>query len=305
MMKTAPNIGIMQWWNGIDDELAALDAAPELTHDPLRSNDIFDTYWMRMTSLDRYVIAAWLNIPKGDGPFPAVMYTPTHMSVVTPAPYEFRTRAVTMNVISRGQRGADKPYAAAYPGHLTLGIKDPESYIYRGVVADTIRAWEVLKSLPQVDASRMAMIGTDLALLVNARRPGAKAIHVNAGFWYRILDIAASTDLYPFEEINDHLRTWPDQREIVARTLAHLDPVHHADRVTAKALLHRDRESRMADDDWYAPLVSRMATEPDFLDVTHLGQVDYDAADAWLSAQLGMDPFPRSWEPQDIGPWSV
>lgn len=304
-MATAPDIDLMRWWDTIDHELAALDPAPELTHDPLRSNDIFDTYRVRMTSLDRYVIAAWLNIPKGDGPSPAVMYTPAHMSVVTPAPYEFRTRAVTMNVVSRGQRGADKPYAAAYPGHLTMGIENPDRYIYRGVVADAIRAWEVLRALPQVDQDRMAMIGTDLALLVDARRPGAKAIHVNAGFWYRMLDIAASTDLYPFEEINDHLRTWPEQQETVARTLAHLDPVHHAERIAAKVLLHRDQESRMANDDWYAPLARQMATAPDFLDITHLGQVDYDAADAWLSAQLGIEPFPRSWTPEDIGPWSV
>lgn len=306
-MQTASNldIDITRWWDGIDGELATLDAAPELTHDPLRSNEIFDTYWVRMTSLGNYVIAAWLNIPKGDGPFPGILYTPPHMSVVTPAPYEFRTRAVTMNVITRGQRGADKPYAAAYPGHLTLGIEDPDSYIYRGVVADTIRAWEVLGSWPQVDTSRMAMIGNELALLVNARRPGAKAIHVNAGFWYRPLDLAASTDLYPMEEINDHLRTWPESREAVTRTLAHLDPVHQAERITANVLFHRDQALTSLNDAWYAPLASKMATPPDFLDITHLGQVDYDAADEWLSAQLDMQPFPRSWTPQDIGPWSV
>lgn len=306
-MNTAPNldIDIMPWWDRIDDELASLDPAPELVHDPLRSNELFDMYRVRMTSLDRYVIAAWLNIPKGDGPFPAILYTPQHMSVVTPAPYEFRTRAITMNVISRGQRGADKPYAAAYPGHLTLGIEDPDRYIYRGVIADTIRAWDVLAGLPQVDPDRMAMIGNDLALLVNARRPGALAVTVNAGFWYRMLEVADATDLYPFEEINDHLRTLPETREAVARTLAHLDPAHHADRITANVLLYRDQALAMANDAWYTPLVSRMATEPEFLDLTHLGQVDYDAADAWLSDQLGMPPFPRSWTPQDIGQWSM
>jgi cephalosporin-C deacetylase-like acetyl esterase len=296
---------ISAWWDRIDEELADLDAAPELTHDPLRSNELFDMYWLRMTSLDRYVIAAWLSIPKGGDPFPAVMYTPAHMSVAQPAPYEFRVRAVTMSVISRGQRGADKPYAAAYPGHLTLGIEDPDRYIYRGVVADTIRAWEVLGDLPQVDRDRMAMTGTDLALLVDARRPGARAIDVGASFWYRMLEIAAATDLYPFEEINDHLRTWPDQRDAVSNSLAYLDPVNPADRLGANILLHRDRESRLADDAWFAPLLARMPRDPEFLDLTHKGQVDYDAVDAWLSAQLGMEPFPRSWTPEDIGQWSI
>jgi cephalosporin-C deacetylase len=296
---------IRQWWDRIDDDLGRMEANPELEHDVLRSNEIFDTYKVRMTSLDGYVIAAWLNVPKGDGPFPAVMYTSTHMSVVTPAPYEFRTRAVTMNVISRGQREADKPYAAAFPGHLTVGIEDPEQYIFRGVVADQIRAWEVLSNHPKVDTDRRAMIGTDLALLVNTRRPGAKAMHVTGSFWYQMLDIAARTDAYPFEEINDHLRTWPDQRDAVARTLAHLDPAHLAEDVTAKVLFYRDQASPVLDSTWFDPLTSRFATKPEFLDMTHKGQTDYDAVDAWLSAELGMAPFPRSWTPQDIGAWSV
>jgi cephalosporin-C deacetylase len=304
-MAAEQSIDIGAWWDRIDEELGALDAAPEMTHDPLRSNELFDTWWVRMTSLDRYTIAAWLSIPTGDGPFPAVMYTPAHMSVVTPAPYEMRARAVTMSVVSRGQRGADTPYAAAYPGHLTHGIENPDRYIYRGVVADTIRAWEVLRELPEVDRDRMAMTGTDLALLVDARRPGATAINVGGSFWYRMLDIAAATDLYPFEEINDHLRMTPGDREAVARTLGYLDPVNHADRLEANVLLHRDRESRLGDEAWFAPLLSRMAIEPTFLDLTHREQVDHDAVDAWLSAQLGMEPYPRSWTPEDIGQWSI
>jgi cephalosporin-C deacetylase-like acetyl esterase len=304
-MHTVETDVITTWWDRIDEGLDALPANAEIRHDALRSNDFFDTYWVRMTSLENYVIAAWLNIPKGDGAFPSVMYTSTHMSVVTPAPYEFRTRAVTLNVISRGQRGADKPYAAAFPGHLTVGIDDPERFIHRGVVADCIRAWEFLRSLPQVDPDRTAMIGTDLALLVDARRPGAKAIHVTGSFWYRMLEIAASTDAYPFEEINDHLRAWPDQRDAVARTLSFLDPLYQAESIGAKVLFHRDRANPLLDAAWLTPLVSRMRTEPSFLDMTHKGQTDYDAMDAWISAELGMKPYPRSWTPEDIGPWSV
>jgi cephalosporin-C deacetylase len=197
------------------------------------------------------------------------------------------------------------PYAAAYPGHLTHGIENPDRYIYRGVVADTIRAWEVLRELPEVDRDRMAMTGTDLALLVDARRPGATAINVGGSFWYRMLDIAAATDLYPFEETNDHLRMKPESRDAVVRTLDYLNPVNHADRLGTKVLLHRDRESRLADEAWFAPLLSRMVIEPTFLDLTHREQVDHDAVDAWLSAQLGMEPYPRSWTPEDIGQWSI
>lgn len=294
-----------QWWDQLDADLARYPAQPELTHDPLRSGDELDTWRVRMTSLDGYVIAAWLTIPKGDGPFPAVMYPPAYMSVVIPAPYEYRARAITMTVMSRGQRGADKPYAAAFPGHLTVGIESPDSWVFRGVVVDAIRAWEVLRDLPQVDPDRMAMFGNDLGLLVNARRPGAKAVHVNSSFLYRMLENASQTDAYPMEEINDHLRTWPESRDALACTLDALDPVHQASRVTAETLFYRDQANPVQNDAWFEPLVSRFATEATFLDMTHRGQVDYDAVDAWLADQLGIPPFPRSWTPQEIGAWSV
>lgn len=294
-----------QWWDRLDADLARYEAHPELTHDPLRSSDILDTYWLRMTSLDGYAIAAWLTIPKGDGPFPAVMYPPAYMSVVVPAPYEYRARAVTMTVMSRGQRGADTPYAAAYPGHLTVGIEHPDTWVFRGVVADAIRAWETLRDLPHVDGNRMAISGNDLGLLVNARRPGAKAVHINGSFLYRMLDNAGQTDAYPLEEINDHLRTCPDTRGEVARTVDTLDPIHHAERISAETLFYRDQESPVQNDAWFDPLVSRFATKATFLDMTHRGQVDYDAVDAWLADQLGMPAFPRSWTPVEIGAWSV
>ena len=58
--------------------------------------------------------------------------------------------------------------AQAFPGY-------GEDAICR-CAADTIRAWEVLRDHPKVDPDRMAMIGNDLALLVDERRPGARLL---------------------------------------------------------------------------------------------------------------------------------
>lgn len=291
------------WWDAIDAGLADIPANIHIARDPLRCSDEFEGYRIEMTSLDRYLITAWLSVPTGDGPHPAVLLTPSYMSVVTPAPYEFRTRYVTMSLASRGQRGADKPYAAAFPGHLTEGIGHPETYVFRGVAADTIRAWEVLRGLPFVDGERCAMAGNDLALLVAARRSGAKAVHAGGSFWYRMVEAAQATGEYPLEELNDFARAFPEQWPAAMTTLSYLDPVHLADRVTARVLLERDQESTFANDAWFELLVSRFATAPAFYDRTHQGQTDYDAGDAWLAGELGVDPFPRSWQVADLGAW--
>ena len=292
------------WWDDIDDELAELPANPELTQQALQSTDFATVYRVRMTSIDNYPIAAWLSIPTGDGPFPAVITTPGYGSVVTPAHYDMRQRFVTMTIMSRGQRGADKPYAAAYPGHLTEGIASPDTYVFRGVMADMLRAWEVMVALPDVDPERIGIIGTDMALLLAARRPGAKAVQVTGTFWYRLAELAATTEAYPYEEINDYLRTYPSEREAVGRTLAYLDPQYQVDKVTANVQINRDQESSAGNDAWLAPLVAKLKSEITYYDVEHRGQADHDANDAWLSRQLGVEPAPRQWEPQEIGPWS-
>ncbi|MDQ4044315.1 MAG: acetylxylan esterase, partial [Chloroflexota bacterium] len=193
------------WWDGIDEDLAALPARPEYEVAPLQSNEHATVYRVRMTSAGNYVIAAWLSVPYGDGPFPVLFATPGYASVVTPAHYDLRQRYVTMTVMTRGQRGADRPYAAAYPGHLTNGITDPKEWVFRGVMADMLRAWEVLLDHPAVDVEHIGITGTDAGLLLAARRPGARAVQVTSTFWYRLGELASETEAYPYEEINDWL----------------------------------------------------------------------------------------------------
>ncbi len=295
--------GLAAWWDAIDEELAVLPANPELTVSPLQTSDHATAYIARMTSIDNYPIAAWLSVPTGEGPFPALVTAPGYASVVTPAHVDLRRRYVTMTMMTRGQRGADKPYAAAFPGHLTEGIESPDTWVFRGVMADMLRAYEVLRDHPAVDQDRIGITGTDAGLLLNARRPGAKAVQVTAMFWYRLAEMAAGTEAYPYEEINDYLRTCPNQRDAVEHTLAMVDPRYQAGRVNANVQLSRDQESRTGNDAWLAPLVGNIESDVTFYDVTHEGQTDHDALDAWMSEQLGVEPAPRIWEPQEIGPW--
>lgn len=295
--------GLGAWWDAIDAGLAALPANPEFTVAPLQSNEDATVHRVRMTSLDDYVIAAWFSVPHGEGPFPALFTTPAYASVVVPAHVDVRKRYVTMNVMTRGQRGADKPYAAAYPGHLTHGMNDPEHWVFRGVMADMLRAYDVLADHPSVDGHRIGITGTDAGLLLNARRPGARAVQVMSTFWYRLAEMAAVTDAYPQEELNDWLRMYPEDRDAMERSLAMVDPVHQADRVNAPVWFARDQAGRFTSDAWYQRLADGIESSITYFDMSHEGQTDYDASDAWMSTQLGVPASPRTWQPEEIGPW--
>jgi len=295
---------VSTWWEGIDRDLAAVPTAAEAEHVPLYSTEFSDTYKVRLTSVGPYRIAAWLSIPKGEGPFPALFLVPGYGSVVTPPTYEDRQRYVVMSLMHRGLRHADWPYAAKFPGLLTDGIADPEAWIFRGILADVLRGFDYLTSRPEVDPDRIGVFGHDGGLLVAARRPSVTAVAVTATFFTRLTEAAARTSAYPIEEINDWLRTYPEDTEAVHDTLALVDPQAQAGAVGAKVLLAAQGPGSLGDQDWLAPLKEGLAGEAAFYDLTYEGQTDRDAIDSWLAGQLGAEPKPRIWEAQEIGSWS-
>ena len=226
-----------QYWSNTMDELAQLPAAPELPEIPLRNTDFGAVYGLRLTSLGAYRIFAYYCVPHGDGPFPVLFHAPGYGSVVHVPPYEERQQYVVVSLCHRGQRLSDQPFAAAYPGLLTTDIEDAQTYIYRGIMADCCRVVDFLLSRDEVDASRIAVTGNDLALFTAALRPQVGALYYTPGFFYAAQASAPRTSAYPSEEINEYVRTYPEAAAQVWRTLSYYEPTHMAPRVQAQTLL--------------------------------------------------------------------
>ena len=286
------------FWSEIDAELAAVPANPEATEIPLYSTEFSTTYNVKLTSIGSYRISAFVSVPHGAGPFPALFLAPGYASVVTPPAYQDRQRYVVMSLRYRGTRGSDWPYAAKFPGMLTDGIDDPKTWIMRGVIADALRGFEYLASRPEVDPTRIAINGGDSGLFVSARRSGVAAQALSASFYYRMAETHAATEAYPLEEINDYVRTYPDKLEAVRRTLSYFEPAYLANTISATVLLAGDNP------DWYGPLESALGSPVERYDTIHEGQTDRDAIEGWIADRLGAERLPRIWTPEAIGPWS-
>ena len=97
---------------------------------------------------------------------------------------------------------ADQPFAAAYPGLLTTNIDDPHTYVYRSIVADCCRVVDFLLTRPEVDQTRIAFVGDDLALMTAALRPVVDALYCAPTIFYATQQLAPRTKGYPLEEIN-------------------------------------------------------------------------------------------------------
>jgi cephalosporin-C deacetylase len=279
----------------VDEELAHYPGAPTLERLVLPSDEFSTVYALRLTSIGPYRIFGYLSVPPGEGPFPALLAAPHYGSVNHLPHLDDRQRYVTLILMHRGQRLADQPFAATYPGLLTLGIEDPATYIYRGIVADCLRGAEFLQSLPSVDASRIAISGDDLALITAARRPGFTAVQVGGLMLHRLMDASARSQAYPIEEINDYLRSYPERREAVARTVAYFDPIHHVAGITATTLFSVG-SGKLDGREWLEPLIGAVTAPVQEYALSHEGATDHDWLDAWMAQQLRSEPKPRLWQ---------
>ncbi len=145
----------------------------------------------------------------------------------------------------RGQAG-ESADSDVYPGGhvtgwMTKGITSPDTYYYRGVYVDCVRALDFAVNRPEVDADRIGIAGVSqgggLSLAVAAldRRPKLSMPEVPfLCDFRRALDV---TDKNPYQEIAMYCHRFPDRVETVFNTLSYVDNLNLADRISCPVLV--------------------------------------------------------------------
>ena len=276
------------YWQQVCRELEAIPIAAEEEHLPIRSTDFSECYSVRFTSIGPYRLFGYLSIPHGDGPFPTLLLGQRDRSVVEPLPQgdanKKRGRFLIFSAAGRGQRNADKPFAARFPGLMTEGIDAPESYIFRGIVADWLRAVDYLLTRPEVDRSRLAAINQDgLPLVTAALRPAVTHVVAAPGNFYNTRERTP-------EEVEDYLRLFPEKREQVARTLSYFDPLFFVSDVRTQTLLWADPKT-------VAPLTEAFNGQTEVRRSEHSAYKDGLFQERWISQQFSFAEaiVPANW----------
>lgn len=281
------------YWRAVDDELATMPARPTLEVDHERSCEAYTLYRVRLTGVGPYRLFAYYSVPTGEGPFPAVFEAPRYGSVNHVPDHLDRLRYAVLTLMHRGQRLADSPFVAPYPGLLTLGIENPATYIYRAIVADCLRGAEFLLSRPEVDPHRVAVVGDDLALITAARRPAFSLIRYAGPMLYRALEARQLSSSYPIEELNDLLRLHPELEPQVERTLALVDPLAHASAITARTIISIGPPGTSSSAEFLAPLLRALGGAVSTYELSFAGGTDHDRLDAMVAEQLDVATMSR------------
>jgi cephalosporin-C deacetylase len=294
---------VHEYWQETLAALARYPARSEVELLPLRSTAFATLFGVRLTSLGPYRLFGYLSIPTGAGPFPAIYYAPKYQSVLEIIPQGTanlqRSRYVTFSLAGRGQRNSDSPYAAMFPGLLTEGIDSAASYIFRGIVADSVRGLEFLLTRPEVDPARVVLSGNDLALITAALTAGATHVVTTPALFHKAAELAPKTQAYPLEEINDYVRLYPARAEAVRRTLAYYDLVGLASRVTAATLLMAGAPGSLLDGPALQPLVKALRGPATVYESQQSLYNDGLHSERWMAAQCGITDvqsiLPEHW----------
>jgi cephalosporin-C deacetylase-like acetyl esterase len=204
-----------------------------------------------------------------------------------------RSAYITFALAGRGQRNSDTPYAAMFPGLLTEGIEHAESYIFRGLAADSVRGLEFLLARRELDPSRVVVVGNDLALITAALHGGATHVVASPALFYRTAELAPKTQAYPLEEINDYLRTFPAMAATVHRTLAYYDLLAFAPQVQATMLLMAGAPGALLDASSLAALVAALPGPVTVHESEHSSYKDGLYAEQWMAGRCGIADIQR------------
>jgi cephalosporin-C deacetylase len=231
------------FWSDIMATAARIPLDASVEPAPTRSTDSVAVYRIGYDSLDGVRVGAWYCVPRAEPPYPGLLIVPGYISEPTLPKSWARLGYATVGVAPRGKLGSNQQYNPGYPGLLVDNIVDRNTYAYRGFYVDAARAVDFLHTRPEVDRRRIGVHGSSqggaLTITTAALRPDAIACGAaGAPYLCGFLDAARSTHSYPYEEINEYLRSYPEREAAVRQTLNYFDGINFASRVRCSMLVN-------------------------------------------------------------------
>ena len=132
-----------------------------------------------------------------------------------------------LSIAPRGKFRSSDVISSGFPGLMIQGIESRETYIYRGLYVDALRAVDFALVRPEIDSGRIGIMGNSqeggLALMSAGLHPEVACVSVGAPFLTGMMAATSLTHSSPYEEINEYLRCFPNRRSLVAETLSYFD----------------------------------------------------------------------------------
>ncbi len=238
------------WGETLAESRAAAPAGAELVpvDAGLRTVDVWDVTFPGFAGQP---IRAWLRAPRGAvGPLPTVVQyqgygggrgRPTENLVYSAAGFahllvDTRGQGSGWSLGATPDSGETGPQI---PGVMTRGIDSRDTYYYRRLFTDAVRAVDAARTLDIVDPARIAIAGGSqgggITLAVAGLVDGLSAVLPRVPFLCDFPRAITIHDTDPYHELVRYLAQHRTKASAVLDTLAYFDGVNFARRATAPA----------------------------------------------------------------------
>lgn len=228
-----------RFWGATLSEARTYDLAAQFTQvqTPLSAVEVYD---VTFAGWGGHPIKGWLLVPvHRTGRLPCIVqylgYTAgrgyPHQWLTWPgagyATFVMDTRGQGWSPNAPGDTADPVGSGPAAPGLLTKGVSARETYYYRRVFTDAVRAIEAVRSHPRVDPSRIGLEGGSqggaIAIAAGALCPDVQAVSANVPFLSHIRRATEIGSEQPYGELVQYLRSRPSEVEGVFTTLSYFD----------------------------------------------------------------------------------
>ncbi len=228
-------------------EESALANTPKIPGNSGTVTDAVSVSRLSFASLGGKRPVGWLFKPSQRRPEGALLFLPGYSTacgselIHTVLAQVAHSGYAVLAVDPRGQGAARNQHPPLPDGKILTGLLDPISFIYRGIVADCVRAAEALTHLTGFE--RIGVLGHSqgggLALITASLAPervgavGCMIPFLTHFAW----SLRHRPSTGPYREVYDFVAEHPQSRAAVERSLGYLDTLHHAPRVQAPILV--------------------------------------------------------------------
>lgn len=154
------------FWNASKLELAKVAIDAKLEHVAKQSDDRVDCYKISLGNIEGKRVHGWLSVPKGKGPFPAVLTVPgAGVYGIGPDKGHAYLGALSMNIIihdipvDESKEFYAKLSAGALKDYRDIGMDDKKKSYYRAVILGCVRCIDYLFTRDDFNKKELAVTG--------------------------------------------------------------------------------------------------------------------------------------------------
>jgi len=289
-----------EFWQRLVAEVG--DQAPEFRLDleGERSRDQVSVWVARYASLASKTIYGWYIYPLSPGPRPAILYLSGYGARPIAPPIGLAKQGYVVLAIDVRGNPVDRPRPHPFEDYSTVGIEKPETYVYREIVGHALRAVQFLASRPEVDPTRIAVVGVSdggaVGLILGALSPKIRAVAADAPM---LCDMRLSlrSGAWPYTQIVRYAQRGPEQAEQVSKTLPYFDLTNFAADIRSPVLLSTGFLDPVSLPSAVYGMFNLVAAPKEIKPLPEAGHegggTDFWAYKlAWLAKNLGPEPAP-------------